>query len=201
MTTPGSPQRRADAQRNRELILAAGRDVLSRRPDAGLAEVARASGLTRTTVYAHFATREQLLEELVREAVAEAVGAIDAGDPASGPADRALLWVLAASWRQVARHAALVETVARHLGATAEVLHAPVRNRLRALVRLGRSEGVFRTDVPEQWLLSTYFALVHAAGQDLANSAGDPDSIGKALGRTLLGALAPPSGEVDRDAR
>jgi AcrR family transcriptional regulator len=201
MTPPGAPQRRSDARRNREAILAAAHDVLSRRPDAGLAEVARASGLTRTTVYAHFATREQLLEELVREAVAATVRAIDACDPASGPADQALLRVLAASWRQVSRRAALVETVARGLGLEGEELHAPVRERLRALLQRGRIEGTFRTDVPERWLLSVYFALVHAAGQELASGAGDARSAEQALGRTLLGAFAPPSDEEHQDAR
>src|SRR5919202_221248 len=87
-------QRRADAVRNREAILNAGLEVLSGRPEAGLGEIARASGLTRTTVYAHFATREELLEELLRRAVAETTQMIDAGDPGSGPADLALLRVL-----------------------------------------------------------------------------------------------------------
>jgi TetR/AcrR family transcriptional repressor of mexCD-oprJ operon len=178
--------------RNREAILAAGLDVLARRPDAGLAEVARVSGLTRTTVYAHFATREDLVEEALRRAVAETARAIDESDPGSGPAAEALQRVVAASWRQVARHAGLVDTVSRVLGARAADLHAPVRDRLQTLLQRGRSEGSFRADVPESWLLTAYFALVHAAGREVAAGAMQPAEAEQALSRTLLAALSPP---------
>ena len=104
---------RADAARNRSTILAAALDVLTRRPDAGLAEVARASGLTRTTVYAHFRNREELLEEMLGSAVADTVAAIDAGDPTAGPADEALRRVLETSWRQVAARAGRVSAASR----------------------------------------------------------------------------------------
>jgi AcrR family transcriptional regulator len=64
VSTVGGDRRRSDATRNREAILAAGFEVLSGKPDdAGLAEIARFSGLTRTTVYAHIPTREDLLAE------------------------------------------------------------------------------------------------------------------------------------------
>jgi AcrR family transcriptional regulator len=201
MTTNGTPQRRADALRNREAILAAGFDVLGRRPESGLAEIAKASGLTRTTVYAHFATREQLLEELLRRAVAETARAMDRSDPGSGPAGDALLRVLAASWHEVARHANLAETVARTLGGRAEQLHAPVRDRLTALIQRGRREGTFRDDVSERWLLTTYFALVHAAGREVATGAVDPRSAEQALGTTLLAAFASPMDGRSRRVR
>jgi AcrR family transcriptional regulator len=188
-TPPTSPAPRADAQRNREAILAAGLEVLSRRPDASLAEVARACGLTRTTVYAHFANREELLEALVRRAVDGAVAAIAGSDPNHGPADEALLRVIATSWHQVAAFAPLLSTASEVLGERMRDLHAPVLDRVGALVRRGRGEGVFRRDVPEAWLLSTYFALVHAAGHDVAAGALAADEAEQALQRTLLGAF------------
>jgi AcrR family transcriptional regulator len=120
-----SGRRRSDATRNREAILAAGFEVLSRKPDAGLTEIARVSGLTRTTVYAHFPTREDLLADLLRRAVDQAVHAIDAGELARGRAEVALQRVLAASWQQVAHHAQLTEAIGRILGERAAELHAP----------------------------------------------------------------------------
>ena len=187
----GGAQRRADAVRNREAILSAGLEVLSRQPDAGLGEIARASGLTRTTVYAHFATREELLEELLRRAVAETTRMIDASDPGSGPADVALLRVLAASWQHVAELAGLTDLVARALDDRAAELHAPIQERLSALVRRGRRDGTFRRDVSQRWLLTTYFALVHAAGREVMLGASSLDVAEHALRRTLLGAFAP----------
>ena len=197
MVRDAAAQRRADAVRNREAILSAGLEVLSRRPDAGLGEIARASGLTRTTVYAHFATREELLEELLRRAVAETAKMIDAGDPGSGPADVALLRVLEASWQHVAELAGLTDLIGRTLGERAVTLHAPVQERLSALVRRGRRNGTFRRDVPERWLVATYSALVHAAGREVARSATSLDDAEHSLGHVLLGAFAPaPSGRA-----
>jgi AcrR family transcriptional regulator len=180
---------RADAQRNREAVLAAGLQVLSRRPDAGLAEVARACGLTRTTVYAHFANREQLLEALVGSAVNATVQELDGSDPDHGPADQALLRVIEASWQQLATYGPLLRTAVEVLGERLRDLHAPLLERLQALVRRGRSQGIFRSDVPETWLMSTYFALVHAAGHDVAAGALDPDEAEQVLQCTLLGAF------------
>ena len=189
----GQPSRteRADAARNRAAILEAALDVLSRRPEAGLAEVARASGLTRTTVYAHFAGRDELLAEMLRSAVADTVAAIDSGDPTAGPADEALRRVLATSWREVAARARLVE-LAHTLGERMVELHAPVLRRLLALLRRGQAEGVFRRDLPEQWLLTTYFTLVHAAGREVAAGALTADDAERALVSTVLAAYSAP---------
>jgi AcrR family transcriptional regulator len=188
-TSSTSPASRADAQRNREAILAAGLQVLSHRPDASLAEVARACGLTRTTVYAHFANREQLLEALVQRAMETTVHTLQGSDPDQGPADEALLRVIAASWHEVATFGPLLETGSAVLGDRVPELHAPLVDLLRALVRRGRREKTFRRDVPEAWLLSTYFALVHAAGHDVAAGTLAADKAEQALQRTLLGAF------------
>jgi AcrR family transcriptional regulator len=189
MVHPSRPALRADAARNRSTILAAAIDVLARRPDAGLAEVARASGLTRTTVYAHFRNREELLEEMLRTAVADTVAAIDNADPTAGPADEALRRVLETSWREVAARARLIE-LAHTLGERMVDLHAPVFHRLAALLRRGQAEGVFRRDIPERWLLTTYFTLVHAAGREVAVGAMTPDDAEHALISTLLAAYS-----------
>ncbi len=57
------PSRRADYQDNRERLLGAAREILAERgPEAlSISEVARRSGLNRTTAHAHFATRADLV--------------------------------------------------------------------------------------------------------------------------------------------
>jgi AcrR family transcriptional regulator len=160
--------RRADAQRNVETILAAGLAVLSVNPDAGMAEIARASGLTRTTLYAHFASREELLDVLVGRAIADAVVHVDAGDPGQGPPDEALARVLSTSWQAVNRHRGVLATAAGTLGRERMAAHhEPLRARLLALIQRGQASGAFRGDVPAAWLLATYFALVHLAGDQV----------------------------------
>jgi hypothetical protein len=39
---------------------------------------------------------------------------------------------------------------------------------IHTLVERGRHEGQFRTDVPTQWLVSAFFALMHTAYDDVA---------------------------------
>lgn len=64
--------RRRDATRNRELLLAAARRVVAERgPDVPLEEIARAAGVSRTTLHRHFADREELALEVLRDNVSE----------------------------------------------------------------------------------------------------------------------------------
>src|SRR4051794_20364060 len=59
---------RADARRNRELILCAARELLaSEKPDVQIDEVAARAGVGVGTVYRHFPDKEALMGELVRE--------------------------------------------------------------------------------------------------------------------------------------
>jgi AcrR family transcriptional regulator len=58
---------RADARRNRERIVAAGRELFARLgPEAQMDEIAAHAGVGIGTVYRHFPTKEALLTEMVR---------------------------------------------------------------------------------------------------------------------------------------
>jgi AcrR family transcriptional regulator len=58
---------RADARRNRERIMSAGRELFARDgPDAQMDEIAAHAGVGIGTVYRHFPTKEALLTEMVR---------------------------------------------------------------------------------------------------------------------------------------
>jgi AcrR family transcriptional regulator len=67
---PKSPSRRADAERNREKILAAARAAFAD-PDAeiSMAEVARRAGVGMATLYRNFPGRQELLEALYTDEV------------------------------------------------------------------------------------------------------------------------------------
>jgi AcrR family transcriptional regulator len=67
---PTSPARRADAQRNREKILAAARSAFTD-PDAeiSMAEVSRRAGVGMATLYRNFPGRQELLEALYTDEV------------------------------------------------------------------------------------------------------------------------------------
>jgi AcrR family transcriptional regulator len=59
---------RADARRNRERIMSAGRELFAREgPNAQMDEIAAHAGVGIGTVYRHFPTKEALLTAMVRE--------------------------------------------------------------------------------------------------------------------------------------
>ena len=57
------------------------------------------------TVYAHFATREALLEAVVERAVARSTAALDAADPDRGEPVAALERVIVVAWAEIDRRA------------------------------------------------------------------------------------------------
>ena len=183
--------RRATAERNLEAILDAAEALLERGAQATIAGVAKESGLSRVTVYAHFETREALLEAVVERAVRRAATAIDAAEPESGPALDAFDRVLAAGWGELHRTPAIARAAAEQLGASAmERSHDAARSRLQALIVRGREEGAFRTDVAPQWQVAAVFALIHACGDEVrAGRLAGADAL-PTLAATLHAALA-----------
>jgi AcrR family transcriptional regulator len=67
MSTTDQRTLRADARRNRERIMSAGRELFARHgPEAQMDEIAAHAGVGIGTVYRHFPTKEALLTEMVR---------------------------------------------------------------------------------------------------------------------------------------
>jgi AcrR family transcriptional regulator len=95
MTTEQIPPhtRRADAQRNRDKILAAARTAFAgSEVELSMAEISRRAGVGMATLYRNFPSRRELLEALYTDevdAMCEATGAIDAGTPGA----RLMAWL------------------------------------------------------------------------------------------------------------
>ena len=84
MTQPPVRAPRRDATQNRAALLEAAKAVLNQDPDASLETIAAAAGLSRRSVYGHFASRDELLRELVAigaQRVATALSTISHPDP------------------------------------------------------------------------------------------------------------------------
>ena len=171
--------RRATAEHNLGSILDAAEALLARGAAAGISAVAAEAGVSRVTVYAHFPTREALLEAVVARAVRRAIATIEAQELDEGPPMDALERLTAAGWRELERHQAVAHAAGEQLSSAAvlrshEAMHAP----LGALVRRGQEEGAFRRDQPAGWLLASFFALMHAYRDEVrAGRLGAEDAI------------------------
>ncbi len=80
--------RRADAERNREKILAAARNAFAdSRAEVSMAEISRRAGVGMATLYRNFSSRQELLEALYMDevdAVCKAAETIDGETPGEG---------------------------------------------------------------------------------------------------------------------
>ena len=178
--------RRAAAARNEQTILDAATELLEEGKPVAMAAVAAAAGLSRPTVYAHFRDRDVLLEAVVERAVLTARVAIDQSQPEQGDALEALARMAAACWEQIHRHAAVTRAAATELTeSTRRKLHAEGLAPLHQLIDRGRRERAFRTDVPATWLVSMFYALLHATADEVLAGHTGRDEAGQLLSATL----------------
>ncbi|CAN5346901.1 hypothetical protein BH09ACT5_BH09ACT5_20390 [soil metagenome] len=138
---------RRDAVQNREALLAAARVELNLDPDASLEAIALRAGLSRRSVYGHFATRDELLRELIglgAARVATSVAAVDHEDPVVRLAP-----IASRLWHEVEdiRVMAVFAVRGPLKGHTAEAL-APLRRRVAESIAEGAAAGSVRRDIP-----------------------------------------------------
>ncbi len=66
---------------------------------------------------------------------------------------------------------------------------------MRSLIEQGQRAGTFRRDLPQQWLVTTAYSLMHAAAEDAAAGRLDADDAAGLITATLLAAFTPQVGE------
>lgn len=169
-------RQRSDARQSVTAILQAATEALNADPRASVEDIARAAGVTRQTVYAHFPTRDALLDAVIARAMAELTEAFDAAGPdAAGfdderpdhePPSVALIRLLETGWQVAARY-----PVAWHLPqVSAEqdaARHAPVLSRLHELIRRGQEAGELDATASPEWLLTAALAVGRAAEEEV----------------------------------
>ena len=187
-------RRRADAERSIAAIVEAALDCLCEDPGVTMSAIARAAGVGRVTLYAHFPTREALVDAVARRAVAQAADALDAEAPDEGPAREALARLAGPGWRVLDRCRHLAAAIAHDLP---PARHRDVQDllldRVERLIVRGQDEGAFRVDVPRAWLAATIYGLMHTAAQEVDAGRLSQDQAGAVLETTLLSAVVRPA--------
>lgn len=190
-------ERRADARRNIAAILDAAEACLATNPDASIGEIAAAAGVGRVTLYGHFNSRPALVDSVFTRVVARADRALDAVDLTGDPR-QALARLIRSSWAVINRSRALLVAAQRALPPERiRDLHEGPMRRVLELLERGRTEGAFRTDLPEPWMVATFYSLMHAAADEIAAGRLAGDAAGDLLATTLLSAFTPADGRPD----
>jgi TetR/AcrR family transcriptional regulator, mexCD-oprJ operon repressor len=198
VAVPPTDHRRATAERNAEAILGAAEAQMARGAAVSISSVAAEAGVSRVTLYAHFPTREALIEGVVTRVVERARDALADARLDEGPAPEALDRVIAIGWDHLDRGGGIARVGGDVLSPAAmDRAHAALHEPLGALIRRGQASGAFRDDLGVPWLLTTFFAIMHAAGEQLRAGAlarEDAVAVLQPTLRSVFGAPgAPPS--------
>jgi len=138
---------RADAQRNRERILQAARDLVHEPGELKLNAVAKACGIGQGTLYRHFPTREDLLAEVYRREVGELVAMAARLLVTHEPLDALAAWFdRVAAYARVKRDVFAAVEAATWSDLAAHSL-GPIGEAIELLLAAGRSAGSIRPDV------------------------------------------------------
>jgi AcrR family transcriptional regulator len=166
--TAGDRRLRADAQRNREHLLAAAVTAFSREdPDVTLESIAKDAGVGIGTLYRHFPTREALIDAAYRSELARLCDAVP-GLVAAFRADTALrAWMdLFIEYTTTKRG---MSGALRMVIASGGNPFAESRGRLLAavcaLMKAGAADGTLRVDVDPADLLASMTGVSLTVGE------------------------------------
>lgn len=166
---------RADAQRNREALLAAASAAFAARGvDASLEEIARQAGVGIGTLYRHFPTRDAVVEAVYRhevEVLCDSVGPL----LAEHEPDEALSQWMQRFVRYVATKRGLAAALKSMVGADSELFrstHERITTAVNAVLGAAVDAGTVRSDVDPRDLMRAMGGICLAADQpDLCEQA------------------------------
>ncbi|MCM2579054.1 TetR/AcrR family transcriptional regulator [Streptomyces meridianus] len=139
---------RADAQRNRERIVAAAREMfVEQGPDVALDEVARRAGVGNATLYRHFADRQELLRQVTLLVMARVADRAEAARDESDPFEALRRFVHAAAEERVGALSPLISDGIDRDGPELFEERTRLERAVEALMAAGRRRGLLRDDV------------------------------------------------------
>ncbi len=168
MTVPDPPQMRADALRNRDLLLASASSLfVTEGLEVSLKAIARHAGVGIGTLFRHFPSREALIDEVYRTELA-AVAALVPGLLGVFPPREALrAWMdhyMEYMTTDTGMAVALREVVTSR-GLPYARSRAILTSAIAALLNEATAEGNIRNDVPADDVLAALGGIALAAGR------------------------------------
>jgi AcrR family transcriptional regulator len=162
---------RSDAHRNRRRILDATADAIAADPAASLERIAARAGVSRVTIYAHFPSRDALMDALTARSAEEVTAALTAARPDEGPALEAMQRLLVAASDTIGRYRGLVIVNQRLAPEELRRRTGPAIALVRSLITRGQRSGEFDAELPAEWLLTAVIDLIHSASRQVTAGA------------------------------
>lgn len=158
---------RADAERNRQLLLKTAKKVLAEKGKlASLEEIARAAGVGIGTLYRHFPTRDALVEEVYRNETNQLTSAATRLAESKEPVEALREW-MAVFVEYIATKSDMSEALNSVTGGPA-ALYASTYDRMKEAMRLLVDRAVAAGDIRELHdpldLLRALSGVAHAGG-------------------------------------
>lgn len=178
------------ANRSRLALMNAGIQAFLKNPNASLTEVASFAGVGRATLYRHFATREQLIQELAKESLSlidgamkpiyekglEGRSAIEAMLHVSMPlADR--FHFLLSLWNIADEDPAVKEIYDRQL------------EEINDLVEQGKQAGDIKLEMATYWIVTLIDCLIYAGWWSVKNEQCDAKAAANLAIQSLFGGI------------
>ena len=181
---------RADAARNRELIVAAAADVFAERGlDASTAEIAHRAGVGAATLFRRFPHKDDLIDAIIEMRMAEVAALADAAAEDPDPA-RALEGFMRDLVKRFARDRGFFEAAGQRC--VTDPRFQPLRERgveaVGRLLRRAQDAGAVRTDLSAS---DISFLAASAAHTMTAPVPGAADDLWKRYLRVILDGMRP----------
>lgn len=172
-------------------VLAVATQVLIESPGASLGDIARAAGISRTTLHTWFPTRQELLIALAMAAMDLIEEAYVEAELEVGPVEDAIRRAVALMIPLGPRVEFLLRE--RSLDAEAEVVarHQRLDRPMEDLVRRGQDRGTLRRDLPGWWIVSSLASAVFGAWNAVADGRLAPRDASDIVCATVLDGLIP----------
>jgi AcrR family transcriptional regulator len=158
MAEPRTRPRRADAQRNRDLLLAAAKDVFTEHGvDAPLDDIARRAGVGNATMYRHFPTRSDLIVAVYADEVAALCARGDELAATGEPRKALFSWLAAFIAHITSKKELALAVVEDRTGARPTLFgqwHTAMHTTAATLLSDAQRAGVVRADLDVADLLS-----------------------------------------------
>lgn len=149
MAVTGERPLRADAERNRRLVLEAAAQAFAEQGlDVGVAEIARRAGVGNATVFRRFPTKDALIEAIIEDRVAEVCAAAGRAATVDDPWE-ALVGFLETAAGMQRRDRGFSQASEEYMLKRPALLacHRPILEAVEPLVRRAQESGVLRDDV------------------------------------------------------